>query len=114
MTVTYWKTRVREALARSAPGRQPDDGLVDELAQHLHDVYRHALSSGQSEDAARASADREVGRLARHAADVRRARTEAFRPPDPAPLGWRILDDFRLDVKHSARTLAANRTFSLV
>src|SRR5262245_37091592 len=99
MTIAHWKSRVRVALAQSSPGHVVDEGLVDELAQHLHDVYRHALAAGQPEAAAEDAAERQVARLVRHAADVRRARTDAFRPPDPAPLGWRMLDDFRIDVR---------------
>jgi putative ABC transport system permease protein len=113
MTLNDCRSRIREALAASVPGTA-DEALVDELAQHLHDVYRHALSSGRSEALARAAAEREVARVARDGAALRRARTDAFRAPDPPPARWRLVDDLRRDLKHAMAAMTASPTFTLV
>ena len=76
MDINYWKSRVREALAESAPARLPTRASSTNWPS-ISRTYRHALSADPDVRSARAAAEREAGRLA-HAGDVRRARAEAF------------------------------------
>ena len=117
---------VRRHLA-SPPGagelRQQDDDpeVVDELAQHLADLYREGLSAGLDRETARARAvaalpesphtlKREMSRgmaaaIADHWADRREA----------APAGrLTMLSDLRRDLRYSVRMLAHTPAFTLV
>ena len=92
--------------------------IVEELAQHLEDVYQEATDSGLDHSAALARAvdalPAAAGELARAVVEARDAPPtriverirDALDDPGPASTRMSILSDLRRDVRYGVRTLA--------
>ena len=55
-----WKDEIRRRLSGSKLEPARENEIVEELDQHLEDVYQRSLQSGSSEDEAKRSALREL------------------------------------------------------
>ena len=115
---------VRDRLPPLALSREPE--IVDELAQHLSDLYQEARGAGASHDAALARASAALpastGDLARDIESASRAlpgliadrwRAASADPPNHTRR-FSMFADFRRDVQYAVRTLAAAPAFTLV
>jgi predicted permease len=110
-----WQSEVRVRLAplRLKPEREAD--IVDEIAQHLAERYREAVSGGASaEEATRlALAEFRAGNvLAQRIAALKQAHA-----PQPLPvgtLGGRLVADLWLDLRLAARMLRRTPGFTIV
>ena len=92
--------------------------IVEELAQHLEDVYQEATDTGLDHSAALARAvdalPAAAGELARAVVEARDAPParivgrirDALDDPGPASTRMSILSDLRRDVRYGVRTLA--------
>jgi predicted permease len=103
----------RLAALRLSPARERE--IIDELSQHLDDVYRELRTSGVAhEDAVRRALDEieDQGVLAREMQPLRQA---AAPPPivPGAPRG-RWLSDIGQDVRYAARVLVQGRGWTFV
>ena len=115
---------VREQLPSLLTPREPE--ILEELAQHLEDLYREGRSIGLDHDAALARATRALTASAQTAKDIRsssRAPAErlldrvhaALDEPEairPAPL--RLISDLQRDIRHGTRSLLRAPGFTAV
>ena len=108
-----WRAIVRQHVPPLAVEQEPE--ILDELAQHLSDVYDEALRAGNTEDDALAFATAtlpaERERLARDVVSARRSlpgliadRWSADAPAPAAPR-IRVFADLRRDVRYAVRGL---------
>ncbi len=117
-----WTTTVRERLA-ALGGPPPDDGLVEELAAHLSQIYDEARDDGRSHAEAEAAAMRvlEASDLLRHTIDARRptvpARVQQWSRLEPAIIergNWMSALDVSRDIKHAVRMILRAPGFSAI
>lgn len=115
---------VRDRLPPLAIAREPE--IVDELAQHLSDVYQEARAAGATHDAALARASAALpsstGDLARDIESASRAlpgliadrwRVSSAEPPDHTGR-LSMLADLHRDIQYALRMLAAGPAFTIV
>ena len=120
-----FRRQVREHLPPLTMAREPE--ILDELAQHLHDLYEEAIAAGLTEDEAVARAlnalPGEGVELARDLESASRSmpglivdrwnRAESnLPPPKTGPLA--MLSDLIRDLRYALRMLAAAPTFTAV
>ncbi|MDQ3803874.1 MAG: ABC transporter permease [Acidobacteriota bacterium] len=111
-----WNEVIRRRLSgsRLAPTREAE--IVEELAQHLDDLYEQSLRGGATEEEARRAALLELAEsdlLAQELLRVERpARREAVVPG--APRRMSMLGDFWQDLRYGLRTLLKNPGFTAV
>jgi predicted permease len=88
--------------------------IVDELAQHLDDRYRQRLASGDSPDAARASALAELDGSALLSVELASAhrRNEALSRQPPDGIGEGVWAGVWADVRYAWRSLRRNPGFA--
>jgi predicted permease len=118
---------VREHLPHLTVSREPE--IVDELAQHLGDLYHEGLNAGLAHDAALARAvaaipgerellAREIESASRSLpgliADRWRASHDVGAFPPSASGSWPMLTDFRRDLRYAARMLAHTPAFTFI
>ena len=108
-----WQSEVRARLAhlRLKPEREAD--IVDEIAQHLAERYREAISGGASpEEATRlALAEFRAGNmLAQRIAALKQAHAPATVTPGISTGRW--LEDLRQDLRYAARAFAKQPGFA--
>jgi putative ABC transport system permease protein len=115
---------VREHLPPLAVSRESD--IVDELAQHLSDLYQEGLAAGLGHDEALARAAAALAEPERVAQELRRAsgagatarveRTEPSwnDPRRPSAGWWCALADLRRDLAYAVRTLGRTPGFTAV
>ena len=117
-----WNAIVRARLA-ALGGRPPDDGLVEEFAAHLAQVYEDARASGLDEETARGRALEllERGDLWRRTIEARRPTVtqqiviwSRQEPPPPAREGFMSLSTLTRDARHAVRVLVRSPMFSLI
>jgi len=120
-----FKAYVRNHLPPLVIAREPE--IVDELAQHLSDLYAEGRSLGLEHDAAIARA---VAALPKHADDFARSLESASRAlpaliadrwrakddglPLERPARWAALADLRRDARYAVRMLARTPGFTFV
>ena len=117
-----WRAIVRTHVPPLALEHEPE--ILDELAQHLSDVYDEALRAGKTEDDALAFASAtlpaERERLARDVVSARRALPAIIADrwtadlPDGAAPRVRLLADLRRDVVYALRSLARTPGYAAV
>ena len=108
-----WKQEVRTRLSglKLAPPREAE--IVEELAQHLEDVYERAVKNGANQA--------EAKRMALTELDDKKLKTEIQRSQKPfreQPLlesgRSNVLADLLHDLRYAARTLLKNPAFTVV
>jgi putative ABC transport system permease protein len=102
-----------------------EDEIVEELAQHLEDVYRDALAAGLDHDTAWAQATAALPKAADELAAALRtaSRSPVTRAGDawrahlnepPRPLGGSMLTGLRRDLRYALRMIFRERGFTAV
>jgi putative ABC transport system permease protein len=107
-----WRSLIRRRLA----GAPLDDEVVDEIAEHVDEIYRTRRGSGRTDPEARTAVEEELANLpalTSAAAAARRRRGVSL--PEPAASGRRRpLAAFARDLVYGARLLAARPLFTLI
>jgi putative ABC transport system permease protein len=105
-----WATEVRARIAADRAFALPPD-VIEEVAQHITDVQRHALFQGRSPEEAEVLAERELANVGAIAEAVRRRTSRPAPAADPRAGRWIGL--WR-DARHAWRLLSARRAYSTV
>ena len=108
---TYdWHQRLREQLAAEGLTPSAHREAIDEIAEHLNDLHRVAMTSGSTEAEANAQVEAELARMGPLAVAVGdRARR---RQPPPAATSW--ASGIGADFRQAIRTLRLNRGFASI
>ena len=109
-----WQSEVRARLTalRLKPEREAD--IVDEIAQHLAERYREAVSAGASPDEATRLAlaeFQEGNQLAQRVAELRQAHAPAAVTAGAAT--GHLLEDLRQDLRYAGRSFAKQPGFAV-
>ncbi len=106
-----WKRIIREKLA--ANGQQPDDDVVEELAQHVEATFERARADGEQADEATRRVEALVGAWCARPAALRRRprRAPAVEPPPTASGPFAGLGQ---DIRYSLRLLMRDRAHSVL
>ena len=110
-----WKPLLEARLAsvRLSPAREGE--IIDELSQHLDDLYRERRSAGESHDAAIRGALEELDERDLLAREIRSLdQAQHVPPPVPGTRGAGWLTDIRLDVTYATRTLLHSKGWAAV
>ena len=111
-----WTTALTARLAslRLSPARERE--IIDELSQHLDDVYRELRANGLAHDEAMRRALDEIDEHDLLAREMQPLRQAAVPPPivPGAPPRGRWLADVGQDVRYAARVLVQGRGWTLV
>ena len=96
-----WTARVRAAFE---PTGQPEDDVIEELAQHARDADEALRAEGRSEAEARVVVERQLRQWAADAAALRR-RARPPAPPPPSSSSGPLLGGLLQDVRYAIRLL---------
>jgi putative ABC transport system permease protein len=106
-----WKQRIRNALARRTP--EPDEDVVDELAEHARAMYDSARADGSSKAEAERHVELQVAIWADDAAMLkRRERRPARIEPPSAASSWST--GLIQDIRYAVRLCRRQATFTLL
>ena len=108
-----WEARIRETLAPS--GHPPDDGVIEELAQHARALYEAARAEGWSAEEADQRVRAQLDLWRRDAAGLRHKsrRAAAVEPPAVAS-SPRWFAGLAQDIRYASRLLRRQRRFTLL
>ena len=111
MATIDWRARVCERLAAEGVVPSAHTEAIDEIADHLNDLHRAALTQGQDPQSAAAAIEAELARMGPLAIAVaertKRHRSRICRRED-----WRT--GIVADVRHAVRALRLDRGFSAI
>jgi predicted permease len=107
-----WNARVRAAFGT----HQPDDDVIEELAQHARTMFEAARADGCSADEATRRVDVQIALWRDDAAMLRRrvSRSSAVVVDAPAAASATSGIDLALDIRHAARLLRRQPRYALV
>jgi putative ABC transport system permease protein len=108
MTEKDWKATLRERFAAEGLAPSAHREAIDEIADHLNDLYRSALRDGMSDAQAGAAVEAELARMGPLALAV----GERARRKTPTEVRWG--SGLVTDARHAIRSLRVNRGFSAV
>jgi len=110
-----WREELRKRLSRLNLEPAHEAEIVEELAQHLDDVYQRALKSGATEAEAKSAALNELATDDLLQKEMRPSQTTFKEPPVAGgPTKSNLVADFLHDVRYAARLQRKNRGFTIV
>ena len=109
-----WKQEVRRRLSRlnQEPAREAE--IVEELAQHLDDVYERSLKAGLTEAEAKRVALKELADTDLMQKEMRRSQRPASEAPVAGGGRTNVLADFLHDLRYAIRQQRKNPAFTIV